>query len=90
VRPPLWVAALVVGIFAIFHGYAHGRELPAAASPTAYAVGFVVATGLLHLSGIVIGLLVMWPIGARAVRACGAAIGCVGAYFLLAALGVMQ
>jgi len=90
VRPPIWVAALLVGIFAIFHGYAHGRELPEAASPTAYALGFVVATGLLHLSGIVIGLLVMWPVGARAVRACGAAIGCVGAYFLLASLGVIQ
>jgi urease accessory protein len=90
VRPPLWIAALLVGIFAIFHGYAHGRELPEAASPSAYAVGFVVATGLLHLSGIAIGLLVMWPVGARAVRACGAAIGCIGAYFLLAAVGVIQ
>jgi len=90
VRAPLWVAAMVVGTFAIFHGYAHGRELPSAADPTAYAVGFVVATGLLHLSGIVIGLLVMWPVGARAVRACGAAIGCVGVYFLLAAVGAIQ
>ena len=90
VRLPLVVAMLVVGVFAIFHGYAHGRELPEAADPTAYAVGFVVATGLLHLCGIVIGLLIMWPIGPRAVRACGAAIGCVGAYFLLASLGVLQ
>src|SRR5689334_888517 len=87
VRLPLVVAMLLVGIFAVFHGYAHGRELPEAADPTAYAVGFVVATGLLHLCGIVIGLLIMWPVGARAVRACGAAIGCVGAYFLLASLG---
>jgi urease accessory protein len=88
-RAPLWVAALIVGVFAIFHGYAHGRELPDAASPTAYAVGFVTATGLLHLAGIVIGILVLWPIGARAVRACGAAIGCVGGYFLLAAFGAI-
>ena len=90
VRLPLVVAMLVVGIFAVFHGYAHGRELPEAADPTAYAVGFVVATGLLHLCGIVIGLLIMWPVGARAVRACGAAIGCVGAYFLLASLAMIQ
>jgi urease accessory protein len=89
-RAPIWLAALLVGIFAIFHGYAHGRELPEAASPTAYAVGFVTATGLLHLCGIVIGLLVIWPVGARVVRACGAAIGCVGAYFLLATLGAIQ
>jgi urease accessory protein len=89
-RAPICLAALLVGIFAIFHGYAHGRELPEAASPTAYAVGFVTATGLLHLCGIVIGLLVIWPVGARVVRACGAAIGCVGAYFLLATLGAIQ
>src|SRR5262245_27538036 len=90
VTAPICVAAIVVGVFAIFHGYAHGRELPEAADPTAYAVGFVTATGLLHLSGIVIGLLVNWPAGARAVRACGAAIGCVGVYFLLAAVGAIR
>ncbi|MDC7788860.1 HupE/UreJ family protein [Rhodoplanes sp. TEM] len=90
VRPPLWVAAVVVGVFAIFHGYAHGRELPGAADPTAYAVGFVVATGLLHLVGILIGVMVAWPAGARLVRACGAAIGCVGLYFLLASVGVLS
>jgi urease accessory protein len=83
------VAALVVGVFAIFHGYAHGRELPEAADPVAYAAGFVAATGLLHLAGIVIGVLVSWPAGAKVVRACGAAIGCVGLYFLLAAVGVI-
>jgi urease accessory protein len=90
VRLPLWVATILVGVFAIFHGYAHGRELPDAMNPAAYGVGFVTATGLLHLSGIVIGLLVSWPVGATAVRACGAAIGCIGAYFLLAAFGVVQ
>lgn len=90
VRTPLWIAAVLVGIFAIFHGYAHGRELPTAANPIAYAVGFVSATGLLHLCGILIGLLVTWPNGARIVRACGAGIGCVGGYFFLASLGVTQ
>lgn len=90
VRTPLWIAAVLVGIFAIFHGYAHGRELPDAANPIAYAVGFVTATGLLHLCGILIGLLMALPNGARVVRACGAAIGCVGGYFLLAAFGVTQ
>ncbi|RAI43535.1 HupE/UreJ family protein [Rhodoplanes roseus] len=90
VRPPLWAAAVLVGVFAIFHGYAHGRELPGAADPTAYAVGFVVATGLLHLTGILIGVLVAWPAGARLVRVCGAAIGCVGLYFLLASVGVLS
>lgn len=90
VRPPLWLAAAIVGVFAVFHGYAHGRELPEAADPTSYAAGFVIATGLLHLAGILIGVLIAWPVGARVVRACGAAIGCVGFYFLLASVGVIE
>jgi len=88
-RPQLWLAALIVGAFAIFHGYAHGRELPYAADPLAFGVGFVVATGLLHLCGILTGLLVRLPLGERVIRACGAVIGCVGAYFLLAAWGAV-
>ncbi|QRG08058.1 HupE/UreJ family protein [Xanthobacter dioxanivorans] len=88
-RPPLWVAAVMVGVFAVFHGYAHGRELPDAADAVAFAAGFVAATGLLHLTGILIGVLVRWEAGARAVRACGAAIGCVGLYFLLGAVGII-
>jgi urease accessory protein len=88
VRAPLWIAALLVGIFAIFHGYAHGRELPGAADPIAYAVGFVVATGLLHLVGILIGTITQLPAGATVVRACGVVIGCAGLYFFLAAVGL--
>ncbi len=57
VKPPLWVAGVLVGVFAIFHGHAHGTELPEAASPLTYAIGFVIATGLLHLAGIAFGLL---------------------------------
>jgi urease accessory protein len=60
-RPPLWVAALIVGAFAIFHGHAHGVELPPGADAVAYSAGFVVATGLLHLAGIAFGLLSCWP-----------------------------
>ena len=55
---PLFAAVGVVACFAIFHGHAHGTELPAAANPLAYGIGFVISTGLLHLSGIVIGLLI--------------------------------
>lgn len=89
VRPPLWIAALVVAAFAIFHGYAHGLELPHAADPLAYGAGFVIATGLLHLSGILIGTLTRWPFGEGVVRACGAAVGAVGCYFLLATFGLI-
>ena len=87
-RPPLWLAGSLVGIFAIFHGHAHGTELPAAANPLAYGVGFVVATGLLHLAGIVIGLLIRWPSGAVAIRAGGAVIAGLGLFFVVNATGV--
>jgi len=81
-RPPLWLAAVVVGAFAVFHGHAHGTELPAAADPLTYAIGFVLATGVLHLLGIAFGLLVRWPAGMIAVRAGGGAIALAGAAFL--------
>ena len=70
-RPPLWIAAALVGVFAIFHGHAHGTELPPGADAIAYSAGFVIATGLLHLAGIAFGLLVRWPAGLIAVRAVG-------------------
>jgi urease accessory protein len=82
VKPPLWVAAVIVGFFAIFHGVAHGRELPQAANPMTYAFGFVLSTGLLHLSGIALGLLVHWPWGRITVRLGGAAIALIGFGFL--------
>jgi len=82
-RPPIAVAAVIVGAFAIFHGYAHGVELPKAAYPLAYGVGFVLSTGLLHLTGIAIGLIERWPVGPRTLRALGAGISAVGVYLLV-------
>ena len=81
-RPPLWVAAVIVGAFAIFHGHAHGTELPAAADAVAYAAGFVIGTGLLHLVGIALGLATRWETGKVAVRAAGGAIAIAGMAFL--------
>lgn len=81
-KPPLWFAGLIVGAFAIFHGHAHGTELPQAAYPLGFAAGFVIATGMLHLIGIAFGLLVRWPIGTYAVRATGGVISMVGLAFL--------
>jgi urease accessory protein len=81
-RPPLWAAAVLVGAFAIFHGYAHGKELPEGANAVAYSAGFVIATGLLHLCGIAFGLLTRWPSGKLAVRAAGGAIAATGVAYL--------
>jgi urease accessory protein len=85
-RPPLWLAAAVVGFFAIFHGHAHGTELPAGQSGLLYSVGFVIATGALHATGIAIGLLHRWRAGRVVLRAAGALVGVAGAYFLWRAL----
>ncbi len=82
IRPPLWIAGIIVGAFAIFHGHAHGSELPNAANPLVYSIGFVIATGLLHLAGILFGELNRWSWGAIAVRAGGAVIALIGLGFL--------
>jgi urease accessory protein len=87
VRAPVWAASLIVAVFAVFHGYAHGKELPSAADPVSYSVGFVLATGLLHVSGICIGLLNDRPHGIVVTRSAGALIAVLGAWFLFRAIG---
>ncbi|MEM9395610.1 MAG: HupE/UreJ family protein [Pseudomonadota bacterium] len=82
VRAPLWIAAVIVGIFAIFHGHAHGTELPNAANAFAYAIGFVISTGLLHMVGIGLGALNKLPKGNLAIRGAGGLIALAGAAFL--------
>jgi urease accessory protein len=85
-RPPLWVAAVLVSIFAIFHGYAHGAELPKSANAVAFSVGFVLATGTLHALGILIGVLHRWAVGARVLQGGGGLVLLGGVYFMVKAL----
>lgn len=86
INPPVWVAAILVGIFAIFHGYAHGQELPSIADPIAFSVGFVLATGLLHLAGIALGLLKDRRGGEAIVRGMGGLIALCGVYYCYKAM----
>jgi urease accessory protein len=88
-RLPFAAAAAVIAVFAIFHGHAHGVELPSSANPLSYGVGFVVATGLLHLCGIMLGTLTQWPMGRRVIQGFGVIIAILGGYFLAQSLGVM-
>jgi len=85
-KAPVWAACVLVGVFGLFHGYAHGQELPTAADPIAYGLGFVLATGGLHAAGIGVGLLQSRPGGQTATRALGGAIALAGVYFLYRAL----
>jgi urease accessory protein len=88
-RPAEWVALCVISIFAICHGHAHGAELPRAADPADFAVGFVLATGMIHLFGIGVGLGLGKPYGGRLARTLGALIGAAGVYFLVPAVLVL-
>lgn len=81
-KPPLWIAAFLVGAFAIFHGHAHGAELPIGADAVAFSMGFVIATGTLHLAGIAFGGLSHWPAGRIAVRVAGGVISLLGFAYL--------
>jgi urease accessory protein len=86
IRPKIFVAALLVGFFAIFHGHAHGTELPAGQSGMLYSMGFVVATGFLHAGGIALGLIHRWPAGKLALRGAGAIIAVMGGTFFWRAI----
>lgn len=81
-RPPLYAAAALVGFFAIFHGHAHGTELPPGQSGLLYSLGFVVATGCLHAIGVAIGTMHRWPAGRIALRIAGGGVGLAGVFFL--------
>jgi urease accessory protein len=85
-RPPIVVAGLLVGFFAIFHGHAHGTELPAGQSALLYSMGFVIATGCLHALGIGIGIVHRWTWGQKLLRASGTMVAAGGVFFLWKAL----
>jgi len=80
VRLPLWLGSGLVGLFALWHGHAHGAEMPAAASGIDYALGFVLATAALHVIGIAFGLGMQRLMRERVIRAAGASIALCGIY----------
>jgi len=85
-RPPLALAAVLVSFFAIFHGYAHGSELPPGQNALLFSIGFVMATGCLHAVGISIGLIHRWTWGQRALRVAGAGVAAAGMFFMWKAI----
>jgi len=85
---PILVAMGAVGIFAIFHGYAHGAEMPTVANPVRYALGFMTGTALLHVAGLLVGDISQhYARGKVLLRVAGAAIAGVGTWFLLGLAG---
>jgi urease accessory protein len=81
-RPRLYWAAALVGLFGLYHGHAHGAELPPGQDALLYSLGFILATGFLHLTGITIGLIHRWQWGENMLRMAGGAVGACGIYFM--------
>jgi urease accessory protein len=85
-RPPLAAAVILVAVFGVFHGHAHGTELPAGQSPLLYSMGFVIATGCLHGVGIAVGAVHRWSWGQALLRAAGAGVALAGVVFMWRAI----
>ncbi len=81
---PVIFSVVLAALFGLFHGYAHGLELPSSAAPIEYALGFLIATAALHGSGIAVGVAARQR-HALLARMLGAAIAASGAWFLAAA-----
>ena len=86
-RLPVAVAMVAVAVFAVFHGYAHGGEMPQVAEPVRYAAGFLTGTAMLHVTGLVIGDISQhYERGKQALRVAGIIIAGLGCVFLYSAL----
>jgi urease accessory protein len=88
-HPPEWGALLLIAVFALCHGYAHGAELPRAADPADFAIGFVLATGMIHVFGVGVGLALHKPMHGRLAQGLGGLIGIAGFYFLVPAVSAV-
>jgi urease accessory protein len=86
-QPPQMVSLALAAFFALFHGHAHGTELPAGQSGLLYSFGFVISTGLLHAAGIGIGTLHHWQAGRVILRTAGAGVLGGGLFFLCRSIG---
>lgn len=83
---PVAVVMIAVSVFAIFHGYAHGAEMPSVAEPLRYAAGFMTGTAALHVLGVIIGDISQhYARGKLLLRLVGGLIAGAGSWFLLAA-----
>ena len=86
-RISILVAMVGVGFFAIFHGYAHGSEVPDTAEPFLYALGFLTGTALIHITGVVIGDISRhYEHGKIVLRFGGALIALIGLFFIFGVL----
>lgn len=80
---PILIAMGGVGFFAVFHGYAHGTEMPETAQPMLYALGFLTGTAVIHIAGVVIGDIARhYERGKLILRVGGVFIALIGVLFM--------
>lgn len=82
-RAPLGAGVALTACFAIFHGVAHGAEMPAGAGAAGYALGFMMVTGLLHVAGVALGSRAL-SVPRWTLRAGGALVAAAGGWLLVA------
>ncbi|MEP6992805.1 MAG: HupE/UreJ family protein [bacterium] len=88
-RTTAMLACVAAAFFGLYHGFAHGREMPLVSSAALYALGFVVSTAGLHVAGALTGALTLCrPTGAARLRVAGAVVGMAGVIFAARALGL--
>ena len=86
-RIPVLLAMAAVGVFAVFHGYAHGAEMPTVAEPVRYAAGFLIGTAALHVLGLLIGDITQhYERGKVGLRVAGGVIAACGLWFVTASI----
>lgn len=89
-RTHVVLALVAAGMFGLYHGYAHGREMPRVSAPALYALGFLVSTAGLHVMGALTGELCLCrPRGAARLRVAGALVGIAGALFVARAMALL-
>lgn len=89
-RTPVALALAAAGAFGLYHGFAHGREMPRVSAPALYALGFLVSTAGLHVMGALTGALTLCrPRGDRRLRVAGALVGLAGCFFVAHTLALV-
>ncbi|HCI52410.1 MAG TPA: urease accessory protein UreJ [Gallionella sp.] len=78
IRLPLFLSLALVGLFALFHGYAHGAELPHSVSALSYMLGFMLSTAMLHFAGVLMATLLAKNGGSYVLRLAGLLIAVFG------------
>jgi urease accessory protein len=85
IKAPVAAAMAVVGLFAVFHGHAHGAEMPENAAGLTYAAGFMMATAILHMAGLALG----FAIGRGGERSGFLATRLAGGFATIAGVGIL-